>query len=64
MDTPYRLQRLLEDVVKFFGKDISVSLAFQLTMKDEKFYRGNAESVLRIAEKQNLKGEFLLILKQ
>jgi 16S rRNA (cytidine1402-2'-O)-methyltransferase len=64
MDTPYRLKRLLGDVVKFFGKDISVSLAFQLTMKDEKFYRGNAESVLRIAEKQNLKGEFLLILKQ
>jgi 16S rRNA (cytidine1402-2'-O)-methyltransferase len=62
MDTPYRLHRLLEDVVKFFGKDIPVALAFQLTMKDEKFYRGTAEKVLSIAEKQNLKGEFVLIV--
>jgi len=62
MDTPYRLQRLLEDVVKFFGKDTPLALAYQLTMKDEKFYRGTAEKVLSIAEKQNLKGEFVLIL--
>jgi len=33
-----------------------------LTMKDEKFYRGTAEKVLSIAEKQILKGEFVLIL--
>jgi 16S rRNA (cytidine1402-2'-O)-methyltransferase len=62
MDTPYRLKRLLEDVVKFFGKKIPVVLAFQLTMKNEKFYRGNAEQILHIAENQNLKGEFVLIL--
>jgi len=62
MDTPYRLQRLLEDVVKFFGKETPVALAYQLTMKDEKFYRGTAEKVLSIAEKQILKGEFVLIL--
>jgi 16S rRNA (cytidine1402-2'-O)-methyltransferase len=64
MDTPYRLQRLLEDVVKFFGKETPVALAYQLTMKDEKFYRGTAEKVLSIAEKQNLKGEFVLIVNQ
>lgn len=62
MDTPYRLRRLLEDVVKFFGKDIPIVLAIQLTMKDEKFYRGSAQKVLNIAEQQNLKGEFILIL--
>jgi len=33
-------------------------------MKDEKFFRGNAQKVLNIAEQQNLKGEFVLILKQ
>ena len=62
MDTPYRLKTLLNDVVKMFGKNIPVVLAYQLTMKDEKYYRGNAEKVLNIAEKQNLKGEFVLIL--
>ncbi|MBT8385949.1 MAG: 16S rRNA (cytidine(1402)-2'-O)-methyltransferase [Ignavibacteria bacterium] len=62
MDTPYRLQRLLKDVVNFFGKNTPVVLAYQLTMRDEKYYRGNAEKVLNIAEKKNLKGEFVLIV--
>ena len=62
MDTPYRLQRLLTDVVNILGKSIPVVLAFELTMKDEKYYRGSAEKILNIAEKKNLKGEFVLIL--
>ena len=62
MDTPYRLQRLLTDVVNFFSKSVPVVLAYELTMKDEKYYRGSAEKVLNIAEKKNLKGEFVLIV--
>ncbi|GBD86634.1 ribosomal RNA small subunit methyltransferase I [bacterium BMS3Abin03] len=62
MDTPYRLKTLLTDVVKIFGKNIQVSLAYQLTMKNEKYCRGTASSVLKIAEEKNLKGEFVLIL--
>jgi len=62
MDTPYRLKTLLTDVVKIFGKNVQVSLAYQLTMKNEKYYRGNAAKVLKIAEEKNLKGEFVLIL--
>jgi 16S rRNA C1402 (ribose-2'-O) methylase RsmI len=31
-------------------------------MKDEKYYRGSAQKVLNIAEKNNLKGEFVLIV--
>lgn len=62
LDTPYRLKTLLNDVVKIFGKNVQVVLAYQLTMKDEKYYRGNAEKVLSIAEKQNLKGEFVLMV--
>ena len=62
MDTPYRLKRLLEDVVSLIGKGIPVILAYNLTMADEKYYRGNAERVLAIAKKENLKGEFVLII--
>ena len=62
MDTPYRLKTLLSDVVKILGKNVPVVLAYQLTMKNEKYYRGSAEKVLSIAEKQNLKGEFVLIV--
>ena len=62
MDTPYRLKTLLNDVVKILGKNNPVVLAYQLTMKDEKYYRGSAEKVLSIAEKKNLKGEFVLVV--
>jgi 16S rRNA (cytidine1402-2'-O)-methyltransferase len=62
MDTPYRLKSLLEDIVKVIGKNLKVVLAFQLTMNNEKFYRGTAEEILSIAAKNNLKGEFVLLL--
>lgn len=62
LDTPYRLKSLLADVVKILGKNIHVVLAYQLTMGNERFHRGSAEEVLSVAEKMNLKGEFVLIL--
>ncbi len=62
MDTPYRLIRLLSDVVNIFGNATPVVLAYKLTMKDEKYYRGSAQKVLNIAEKNKLKGEFILII--
>ncbi len=62
LDTPYRLKSLLADVVKILGKNIKTVLAFDLTMKSEKFYRGTSEEILNIAEQKNLKGEFVLII--
>ena len=62
MDTPYRLIRLLKDIVNIFGKNSPVVLAFELTTKNEKYYRGSAEKVFNLAEKKNLKGEFVLIV--
>ena len=62
LDTPYRLKSLLTDIVKILGKNIRTVLAFDLTMKTERFYRGTAEEIQKIAEQKNLKGEFVLIL--
>lgn len=62
MDTPYRLKQLLADIVKVFGQGANVVVAFNLTMNSEKFYRGKASEILAIAEKHNLKGEFVLIV--
>ena len=63
LDTPYRLQSLLEDVTKIIGENVSVVLAYELTKEKEKFYRGNAQNILRAIERDNLKGEFVLIIK-
>lgn len=62
MDTPYRLRTLLEDVAKLWSKNVPIVLAYELTKPREKFYRGSCEEVLRIAVKENLKGEFVLII--
>ncbi len=62
MDTPYRLKSLMEDIVKLLGANIPCVLAFELTKENEKFYRGNAGNILSIVLKENLKGEFVLIL--
>ncbi len=62
LDTPYRLKALLSDIVKIIGDKLPAVLAFQLTMEDEKFYRGTIGNILKIAVTENLKGEFVLIL--
>lgn len=62
MDTPYRLKTLLTDVVKILGRNTRIVLAFQLTMKNEKFFRGTAEEVLKIVERDKMKGEFVLVV--
>lgn len=62
MDTPYRLKTLLSDIVKLMGERTPVVLAYELTKEKEKFYRGTALNVFNAAEKENLKGEFVLIV--
>ena len=49
-------------MVKVFGKNKRIVVAFELTMKDERFFRGSAEDILKIAEQKNLKGEFVLLV--
>lgn len=62
MDTPYRLKTLLEDVANHWSKNVPIVLAFELTKPGEKFYRGTCQEVLMLAMKENLKGEFVLIV--
>jgi len=63
MDTPYRLKTLMEDIVKILGANIPCVLAFELTKEREKLYRGNTGNVLNHVERENLKGEFVLIIQ-
>ena len=62
LDTPYRLKSLLSDIVKVLGQSKPSVIAFQLTMTDEKFYRGTAGELLKLVEQKNIKGEFVLII--
>lgn len=62
METPYRLTQLLTDVSKIFGAKIKICVAFDLTLPNEKFYRGSAIEILKTVSEKKLKGEFVLIV--
>lgn len=60
MDTPYRLQKLLEEVSQTFGKNRRITLGLNITMDNEKFMRG---TVIEITRQINLKkAEFILVV--
>jgi 16S rRNA (cytidine1402-2'-O)-methyltransferase len=61
MDTPYRLESLLDDVSKTFGKGQPVTLACDLTLVTEKIYRGSISEVRQQVGKK--KAEFILVIK-
>ena len=60
MDTPYRMQRLLEEVQQSFGKKQNIFLACDLTMPEEHLYLGPVDEIL--PKIQNRQAEFILIL--
>ena len=60
MDTPYRLKALLEDLSKVFGKQVFVTVAFDLTLPGETIMRGGAADVIR--QVGSRKGEFILVV--
>ena len=63
MDTPYRLVALLKDLSEIFGDNRRVCVAFNLTMPDEKIFRGTAPELFRQFEKKNMKGEFVIVVE-
>lgn len=62
IETPYRLKAILADIKKMFGGNTHIVLAYKLTMPQEKFFRGTVTEVLKIAEDNSLKGEFVLLV--
>lgn len=62
MDTPYRMTRLLEEVLKVFGSNSKLTLCTNLTMENEIIYRGTTAEILTLVSGQ--KAEFILVIHQ
>jgi len=60
MDTPYRLNKLLNELLSELGKSTLVTLALNLTLPNEKIFRGRIDDVIH--EVGNRKGEFILVI--
>lgn len=60
MDTPYRLNKLLQEVCQHWGNKKVVTLALDLTKPTEHLYHGGIEKVIQQVEGR--KAEFILII--
>jgi 16S rRNA (cytidine1402-2'-O)-methyltransferase len=60
MDTPYRLQKLLEEVSQTFGKNRRITLGINITMENEKFLRGTVAEIIKQLNQK--KAEFILVV--
>jgi 16S rRNA (cytidine1402-2'-O)-methyltransferase len=60
MDTPYRLERTLEEVEHTYGLSQRITLACDLTLKTEQIYRGPVGKIRQTLKKQ--KAEFILVI--
>lgn len=60
MDTPYRLNRLLEEITQAYGKGRRITLACDLTLPTELILRGPVQEVHQQVEDR--KAEFILII--
>ena len=60
MDTPYRLNKLLQEIQDTFGRDKQITLAIDLTMRSEDLFHGTVRDVRK--KVIGRKAEFILIL--
>lgn len=60
MDTPYRLEKMLQEIKSVFGNKKMVTLTLDLTLDSEKIIHGYISEVISAVGKR--KSEFLLIL--
>ncbi|MHB8135665.1 MAG: 16S rRNA (cytidine(1402)-2'-O)-methyltransferase [Anaerolineaceae bacterium] len=60
LDTPYRLTKLLEEVGKVFGKNRRITLATDISMSSEQYYRGTVSEIL--IQLNQKKAEFVLVI--
>ena len=63
MDTPYRLVALLKDIAEVFGTTRRLCVAFDLTMPDEEIFHGTAPVLVSKFEKEEKKGEFVVVIE-
>jgi 16S rRNA (cytidine1402-2'-O)-methyltransferase len=63
MEAPYRLVQLVRDIAEVFGDSRRVCVAFDLTLPTEAIFHGSATELYKQFQKEERKGEFVLLLE-
>ncbi|MFN6039568.1 MAG: 16S rRNA (cytidine(1402)-2'-O)-methyltransferase [Bacteroidota bacterium] len=62
-ESPYRLVKLLEEIIENFGEQREVSVSRELTKLHEETFRGTAVEVCNHFKAKSVKGEIVVIIK-
>jgi 16S rRNA (cytidine1402-2'-O)-methyltransferase len=63
-ESPYRIVKLIEELIEFLGAERRICIARELTKIHEEYIRGTTEECLKILDaKQAIKGEFVVIIE-
>ena len=60
-ESVHRILKTLEEIEKYFGSDHQICIGREITKKFEEFKRGSVSEVRAYFEKQNCKGEFVVV---
>jgi 16S rRNA (cytidine1402-2'-O)-methyltransferase len=58
-ESPFRIEKLLNDIKEIYGKDLKISLCREMTKKFEEVINGTVDEVLK--KIKNIKGEFVVV---
>ncbi len=61
-ESPYRIKKLMEELVEIFGAERKVSISRELTKIYEEILRGTAQEMLQHFTEKEPKGEFVVVV--
>ena len=62
-ETAIRLEKTLNDIKKFLGEEAEIFIAREITKKFEEYWGGNVVDLIADLKNHQIKGEFVLIVK-
>ncbi len=61
-ESPHRLLKTLDSLIKYLGKDRQASISRELTKLYEETKRGSLDELYEYFSKKNIKGEFVIVI--
>lgn len=61
-ESPYRIDKILEDIATVFGSDVQVTICNELTKLYEKIIKDSVDNLIKKFKNKSTRGEFTIIL--
>lgn len=62
-ESPHRINKLLNEIYKYFGKDRRISVSREISKKFEETLRAKVSEIIDLFKNKTVKGEFVVIIE-